>query len=93
MSKDQVNLSTTNIVIKTLVRKIGHGRQFGFEEMILCKGGRLFRASVVGKKPVELLYLEKKMFLKHLTNADIQAYKAHCKDYTDFKKTSNNLVK
>ena len=84
ISKKEANRSTTNIVIKTKVRKVGHGCQFGFEEIMLCKAGRLFRASVVGKKRVELLYLDKKLFLKHLTKADIMAYKAHCLDYTNF---------
>jgi len=56
------------------MRTIGHGRQFGFEEMVKCEKERLFRAKVSGSKRVQVIYLSKKHWLKQLSSNDVQAY-------------------
>lgn len=88
VTQSEVNRTTTNLVIKRVIRRIGHGRQFGFEEMMLRKRERLFRAQVIGKARVELLYIEKKHFLQKLSDSDIIRYKNLCEKYVNFKQES-----
>lgn len=92
VTRVEVNRTTTNIVIQRSVRKIGHGRQFGFEEMVLRKRERLFRAKVVGKRRVELLYIDKKNFLHNMSDADIIRYKKLFESYINFKQESHDIM-
>ena len=74
------------------MRKIGHGRQFGFEEPVMCQAQRLFRAKVVGLGRANLLVLSKKHWLKLLDDDDVDAYLKLCKEYTDIMKDGQDLA-
>jgi len=83
-TENEVNRNTMNTVVKRMVRKIGHARQFGFEEMIKCMKERIFRARVFGPKAVEVLYLSKKHWLRLLDQSDVQDYTELSAIYVDF---------
>lgn len=92
MSKHGVTRATKNLVVKRSVSTLGHGRQFGFEEMMKCWRERVFRARVIGKERVELFYLPKEAFLNQLNEKDTLNYEKICDAYTDLNKDGKNLV-
>lgn len=73
------------------MRTIGHGRQFGFEEMVRCQKERLFRARAVGHRRAELISLSKQDWLKQLSKKDVFEYFKLGEGYCDMKSDGQNL--
>jgi len=86
VSKKEVTRNTTNLIVKRTVRTLGHGRQFGFEEMMKCWRDRVFQARVVGSRRVEVIFLSKRQFLRQLNEKDTKAYEKLCEHYSDIMK-------
>ena len=83
ISKNQVCRTTSNIVVKKNLSRLGHGRQFGYAEILLKQKTRLFRASVYGQEPVQVISISKKKWLAELSDQDIKDYLKLSKAFTD----------
>ena len=88
----KISKDTQKIIVKRIVRRLGQGRQFGFEEMIKCWRERIFKAKAIGDKRVELIYLGKTEFLNQLNEKDTRKYDRLCDPYTNIMQDGKNLV-
>ena len=61
--------------------------------MVMQQKDRLFKAKAIGKKKVEVLYLQKRHFLKQLSSQDVKQYLEICASYTDIQKDGQDLIK
>jgi hypothetical protein len=79
-------------VVKRVVRTIGRGQQFGFEELVSLNKTRLFRAKVVGTGDATCLFIDRKKFFQFMFANDISRYMDICGEYTNFDLEGRSLI-
>ena len=92
-AKTSYSRKTNSSVVRRALRKIGPGQSFGFEEVVLQKPHRVFRARIVGDKPATIVCSTKENFTETITAADIKTYREACSTYSDFQKEGHDLVR
>ena len=91
-AKNSYSRKTNSYVVRRVLRKIGPGQAFGYEEIVLQKPHRVFRARVIGDKPAVIVQSSKENFTETVGVEDIKKYRDSVVNYSDFQKEGLDLV-
>ena len=83
-AKHSYSRKTNSLVVRRVIRKIGPGNSFGYEEIVNQKPSRIFVAKVVGPKPAQIVISSKEHFIDIINQDDVKNLRAAVKQYSDF---------